>query len=120
LQKHPCPWNFRIRCDGESCPLHDDRFSEILEVWTFTGRTPWSASLERNCHNPRTAENEALRKAEIARLFEFPERVQGMIAVGGMTRWICQDLKRARFLWNETEKGFSLRRAKQLYQRGKS
>lgn len=56
-----------------------------------------------------------LRKCEIARLFDIPEVVMAALEFGGMTRMICEDIQRGRYLWTETRAGISLKRAKQRW-----
>ena len=84
-----------------------------MDDWVFRDREPVSLNWERGGMIDNTAsERITLRKCEVARLFEFPERVQLMVAFGGMTKWICDDIRRGHYLWSETQDGISLRRAK--------
>jgi len=109
-----CRFNARMRCYTiDSCPLADETFSNILDVWVLTDREPPSLNWERGgLADPQTCERKTLRKCEVTRLFQWPERVQWFIANGGMTKWLCEDIKQAYFLWRETQDGISLRRAK--------
>ena len=70
-----CPWNFKMKCTGAGCPLQDDGFFYLLEKWLYTGRTPWSRSLSfSDSRNHNLSEDLVLRKVEVARLFDQPER----------------------------------------------
>lgn len=107
-----------MRCyDQRRCPLQDPDFSHLLDMWVFTGREPPSLNWERGGPvNTQAAEKNALRKSEVARLFDFPERVQWFVAHGSMTKWLCEDIRRGYFLWNETQDGIPLRKAKRRYE----
>ena len=112
-----CPYNKRMRCyQIDSCPLADGRFSDVLDVWVLTDREPPSINWERGgLPDPQASERRCLRKAEIVRLFEWPDQVQLFIANGGMTQSLCQDIKRAHYLWGETQDGITLLRAKKRW-----
>ena len=113
-----CPWNFKMKCTGVDCPLQDDGFFYLLEKWLYTVRTPLSRSLSfSDSRNHNLSEDLVLRKVEVARLFEQPERAQWFVANGSMSRNVCRDLKRARFLWQETGMGIPLKRAQALWEK---
>ena len=114
-----CPWNKKMRCYAiNKCPLRDEQFSHILDVWVFTGRECPSLNWQRGGPiNTKVAEETSLRKCEVTRLFDYPERLQWFIAFGSMTKWLCEDMRRGYFLWGETQAGITLRRAKTIWER---
>jgi len=107
-----------MRCyQIDSCPFADGQFSLMLDTWVLTDREPPSLNWERGGTPDNTAaERKILRKCEITRLFEWPERVQWFIAHGGMTKWLCEDIRKAHYLWGETQDGISLKRAKKRWE----
>jgi len=114
---HHCSSNPKMKCYFD-CPLRDHEFSDLLDVWVLTDREPPSLNWERGgIIDNRAAERRVLKKCEVARLFDHPERLQWFIANGHMTRWLCSDLRRGYFLWRETRKGISLRRARSLWRK---
>lgn len=96
-----CSFNPRMRCyDLPLCPFRDERFKDLLDTWVFTGRECPSLNWQRGGPlNTKVAESVVLRKCEMTRLFDYPERVQWFVANGGMSRDICNDIKRGYFLW---------------------
>ena len=114
-----CPWNKRMRCYKiRDCPLQDEQFSHLLDVWVFMGRECPSLNWQRGGPiNAKVAEETSLRKCEITRLFDYPERMQWFVANGSMTKWLCEDMRKGYFLWGETQAGISLRRAKMIWER---
>lgn len=112
MRYQKCHWNQRLRCPLPlDCPLQDREWSDILDLWALTGREVATSNWLQFGSGCRIESN-ALKKAEIARLFEIPEAIENMIKFGGMTKSICEELQRGRYLWNETRAGISLKRAK--------
>lgn len=120
MYKHFCPWSHRLQCEGNGSVLRDAHFEYLLEVWAFASRTVRSCDpLAVPGARGNVSEKNLLDKCEITRLFDDPEKVLDFMAKGGMTRGICRDLKMAKFLWRETQKGFSLQRAKVIWAKEK-
>ena len=102
----------------DKCPLCNREFSDLLDVWVLTGRECPSINWSRGGPiNTKVSELLTLKKCEVTRLFDFPERLQWFVAHGGMTKWLCEDMRKGFFLWNETQAGISLRRAKKIWER---
>ena len=98
----------------------DHEFSYLLDAWVLTGREAPGISWDRGGEpSGRAAEDNALLKCEMARLFQWPERLQWFLAYGGMTKWLCEDMRRGHFLWWQTQDGISLRRAKQIWDKNR-
>lgn len=114
MRYQKCHWNKSLRCSLPlDCPLQDHEWSDVLDLWALTGReAPCCNWME---HGVSSAEANSLRKAEISRLFDIPEVILAMLQFGGMTKSICEDLQKGRYLWGETQAGISLKRAKERW-----
>ena len=91
-----CFFNRKMNCHHRDCPWQGGPYASTVEAWAWIGRTPRSASLEpvvtMSGGNGRE-ENNSLRKARVARLFNNDEAILNFVLHGSMSHTVCKNLR---------------------------
>ena len=103
-----CPHNRHLCCEYRGpCPIGGAWYEKLL-TWALTGRTPRTTDwLSPPAMNPDSSSLSMERTVQMAVLFRDPFAVltflDGNVPI---TRDVCMDISRARWLWSEAQLGY--------------